>query len=100
MIYLSYLHQLIIVVMTIEKRFFSKNLLQQSYETKKDARKRKIFNKQEDTEREENLSVPDHSSKHTTQTPHIQRVVIVLQVHEKLRAFEVPGKITNKKNGS
>lgn len=31
-----------------------------------------------------------HSSKHAAQTPHVQRVIIILQVNKKLRTLEVP----------
>jgi hypothetical protein len=31
-----------------------------------------------------------HPSKHAAQTPHVQRVIIILQVNKKLRPLEVP----------
>lgn len=30
-----------------------------------------------------------HPSKHASQAPHVQRIIIVLQIHKKFRALEV-----------
>lgn len=40
----------------------------------------------------------DHASKHATKTPHIQRVVIILQIHKELRSLERSGKNKSQKN--
>lgn len=38
---------------------------------------------------EEGLLAKDHGSEHGAQTPHVQAVVVLLKVHQQLRAFEV-----------
>mmetsp|Transcript_2849 Transcript_2849/g.8330 ORF Transcript_2849/g.8330 Transcript_2849/m.8330 type:complete len:231 (+) Transcript_2849:733-1425(+) len=39
---------------------------------------------------EEGLLAEDHAGEHAAQGPHVQPVVVVLQVHQQLRPFEVP----------
>ena len=38
---------------------------------------------------EEGLSLEDHTGEHASQRPNIQRVIVSLQIDEKLRSFEV-----------
>mmetsp|Transcript_28940 Transcript_28940/g.41358 ORF Transcript_28940/g.41358 Transcript_28940/m.41358 type:complete len:280 (+) Transcript_28940:342-1181(+) len=44
---------------------------------------------------EEWLLPKNHACKHTPQTPHIQRIIILLQIHQQLRSLEVPTRHTN-----
>ena len=41
---------------------------------------------------EEGLLLEDHSSEHAAQRPHVQAVVVLLEVHQQLGALEVPGR--------
>ena len=43
----------------------------------------------------ERLLPEDHGRKHATETPHVQRVVVFLEVNEQLWALEVPRGHTN-----
>lgn len=41
---------------------------------------------------EERLLLEDHSGEHAAQRPHVQAVVVLLEVHQQLGALEVPGR--------
>mmetsp|Transcript_12226 Transcript_12226/g.22110 ORF Transcript_12226/g.22110 Transcript_12226/m.22110 type:complete len:371 (+) Transcript_12226:309-1421(+) len=43
----------------------------------------------------EGLLPENHPREHTSQTPHIQRVIILLQIHQQLRPLEVPTRNTD-----
>lgn len=34
-----------------------------------------------------------HSSKHATKAPHVQRIIIILQINQQFRTFKVSGKV-------
>eukprot|EP00962_Isochrysis_galbana_P046570 scaffold18772_cov112-Isochrysis_galbana.AAC.15 len=44
---------------------------------------------------EKGLFSEDHACKHAAERPHVQRVVVVLQVHQQLGPLEVAGRHTN-----
>lgn len=44
---------------------------------------------------QENRVSTHDSGKHAAQGPHVQRVIVVLEVHKELGALEVPGSDTN-----
>mmetsp|Transcript_14032 Transcript_14032/g.21715 ORF Transcript_14032/g.21715 Transcript_14032/m.21715 type:complete len:307 (+) Transcript_14032:338-1258(+) len=44
---------------------------------------------------EERFLPENHACKHTPQAPHIQRIIILLQIHQQLRSLEVPTRHTD-----
>ena len=44
---------------------------------------------------EEGLLAEDHPREHAPEAPHVEGVVVILQIDEELRAFEVPGRDAN-----
>mmetsp|Transcript_11268 Transcript_11268/g.24451 ORF Transcript_11268/g.24451 Transcript_11268/m.24451 type:complete len:303 (+) Transcript_11268:518-1426(+) len=43
----------------------------------------------------ERLLPENHPREHTSQTPHIQRIIILLQIHQQLRPLEIPARHTD-----
>jgi len=41
---------------------------------------------------EERLLLEDHASEHAAQRPHVEGVVVLLEVYQQLGALEVPGR--------